>query len=242
MLCVCTFGGLTLQEDGVPITGAATHRRQLALLALLAVAGDTGLSREKILAYLWPESDTDHARHALNQLLYLQRHHAREPGLFLGRKTLRLQRGLLDCDVWTFEAALAEGEQERAIEVYRGPFLDGFFLDGAGSFERWASESRARFAGQYLGALQTLAEDAAAAGAHDAASEWRRQAAATDPLNSRLVTEYVETLLACENRAGALRVLEAHRHDLRDGLGLEPEPALAQLEARIRGRQDSGPA
>jgi DNA-binding SARP family transcriptional activator len=61
MLQLRTFGGLTLQQDGENITGVATHRRQLALLALLAVAGDEGMSREKLLAYLWPEKDRNGA-------------------------------------------------------------------------------------------------------------------------------------------------------------------------------------
>ena len=71
MLRLRTFGGLTLaRDDDPPMTGAATQRRRLAILALLAVARDGGMSRDKILGYLWPESGLDQARHTLNQLLY----------------------------------------------------------------------------------------------------------------------------------------------------------------------------
>ena len=52
------------------LTGAATQRRKLALLVLLASAGERGVSRERLLTYLWPESDSARARKSLAQLLY----------------------------------------------------------------------------------------------------------------------------------------------------------------------------
>ena len=237
MLRVCTFGGLTLQEDGTPITGVATHRRQLALLALLAVAGDGGMSREKILAYLWPESDTDSARHALNQLLYLQRRRTNASSLFLGRKTLRLNPEMLHSDVRIFESAMAGGEPVKAVDAYRGAFLDGFFLDNAEAFEHWVTDCRENYANRYLRALQELGDQATTAEDYDGAIEWRRRAAATDPLNARLVAAHVEALLQCDDRAGALRVLHAHRDRLSSELGLELELSLRQLEEQIRDRR-----
>ncbi len=66
-----TFGGLALTDAA----GQAVipQRRRLALLALLAAAGERGLTREKVLAYLWSESPAENARHALEQLLYSMR-------------------------------------------------------------------------------------------------------------------------------------------------------------------------
>ena len=51
MLSLRTLGGLYVaNEDGEPIAGAVTQRRVLALLAVLAVAGDRGVTRDKLLA------------------------------------------------------------------------------------------------------------------------------------------------------------------------------------------------
>jgi hypothetical protein len=47
-----TFGGLWLQADQGPFSGAVSRRRPLALLALVASAGDAGITRDKLLAYL----------------------------------------------------------------------------------------------------------------------------------------------------------------------------------------------
>src|SRR5262245_31321580 len=63
-----TLGGLSVDLVSAS-DGAATRRRPLALLALLAVAGSRGVSRDKIVAYLWPESDDERARNSLSQAL-----------------------------------------------------------------------------------------------------------------------------------------------------------------------------
>src|SRR5574341_200438 len=60
MLYLRTFGGLSVETDGAPATGAARQRKTLAVLALLAAAGRRGMSRDKLLAYLWPDSDVHH--------------------------------------------------------------------------------------------------------------------------------------------------------------------------------------
>src|SRR5689334_18970532 len=130
-LRLLTFGGLTLLVGGLATTGATTRRRRLALLALLALARDRGINRDKIHDYLWPESDVERARRGLNQLLYVQRHRVEDGDLFLGKKTPRLNPAVITCDVWEFEDALDAGALGAAVRLYTGPFLDGFFIKEA---------------------------------------------------------------------------------------------------------------
>ena len=63
-----TLGGLTLERDGAPYSGPATQRRRLAILALLAAA-DAPVSRDRLMAHLWPEADPERARHSLDDAL-----------------------------------------------------------------------------------------------------------------------------------------------------------------------------
>ncbi|MDB4899483.1 MAG: transcriptional activator protein, partial [Gemmatimonadetes bacterium] len=70
MLRLITFGGLTLLDDGTPVTGAASQRTRLAILAILAASGSAGVSRDKVVAWIWPESDAERARHGLTQAIY----------------------------------------------------------------------------------------------------------------------------------------------------------------------------
>lgn len=233
-LRLLTFGGLALQTGDDMITGASTRRRRLALLALLAVARGRGLSRDKVHAYLWPERDTQHARHGLSQLLYFQRRYLDGGGLYLGKKTLRLNPVVISTDVGEFEDALDAGACETAVRLYTGPFLDGFFLRDAPEFERWASDTRGRLEKRCLEAMRTLAKVAAAEEDGQRALSWWRRAAELSPFDTETVLQLVETAVAMGDRAAALRHAQQHVELLRGELGLAPDPRVTGAIARLR--------
>src|SRR3989454_6040547 len=185
MLAVQVFGGLAVERDGAQCGGAAARRKTLALLALLAGAGHRGLSRDKLTAYLWPESDTEHGRGLLKQACYALRRDLSTPELFLGSIELRLNPGLISSDVESFEGALDQHDPARAVSLYRGPFLDGFYLNGEGDFGRWVEGERARLAKLMSDALQSLACAASERGEHRTAADWWRRLAELDPFSSR---------------------------------------------------------
>src|SRR5687768_16139337 len=112
MLRLRTFGGLALQEGEAP-AGAALQRRALALLAIIAASADLGVSRDKLLLYLWPDSDQERARNALRQVLHGLRKSLASPDVFLGTNDLRLNPEVIGSDVADFEAALSRGEFEK---------------------------------------------------------------------------------------------------------------------------------
>ena len=60
MLFLRTFGGLSLENGGRPIIGAAAQPRRLAVLAVLAVADDAGLSRDQLCARFCTDSNAEH--------------------------------------------------------------------------------------------------------------------------------------------------------------------------------------
>src|SRR2546426_9646591 len=235
-----TLGGLAVEGNPPPGPGAAAQRRPLALLALLAAASERGVSRDKLLACLWPDSSREKARHLLTQTLYALRRDLHAQELFLGSNELRLNPQVVSTDVQEFEAALAQGELERAVALYHGPFLDGFFLSGAPEFERWTDVERARLA-QCLGrACEALATAATARRDHPAAVEWCRRLTALDPLNSRYALGLVKALTAAGDRAGALRYARTHEDLLRTELGASPDEAFAATVAELRAQTTGG--
>src|SRR3954468_1656642 len=98
MLRLRTLGTASIERDGTPLAGAATQRRRIALLALLASAGDLGVTRDKLIAYLWPERD-DRARHLLNQTIYALRRELGADDLFLGTDPVRLNPQRVTSDI-----------------------------------------------------------------------------------------------------------------------------------------------
>jgi DNA-binding SARP family transcriptional activator len=234
MLRLQTFGGVSLFRGEENLTGAVTQRRRLGILVLLAASGSAGLSRDKLLAYLWPEADTESARHVLNQLLYAQRRQVGDDALFQGRKTLRLNPAVMSSDVEQFERALEANDLEGAAGVYRGPFLDGFFLKDAPEFERWADQQRARLTRRAADAFTRLAARSADRADHRAAAEWWRRAVEADPFDSPAALGLVLCLAAGGDRAGALVAARRHEELLQQELGVAPDPAFREAVARLR--------
>lgn len=233
-LRLLTLGGLNLLVGGKAVTGAMTQRRRMALLALLAVARDRGLNRDKIQAYLWPESDTERARRGLNQLLYVQRLRAPDGDLFLGKKTPRLNPAMITCDVWEFDDALDRGDLEAGVRLYAGPFLDGFFVRGAPGLERWIDEQRDRLARRSEAAIASLAAAATGKGDHRQALLWWCRGAELNPFDAETVLRVMEAAVACGDRAAALRSGQHHIDLLRTELNLAPDPRVTQAIERLR--------
>jgi len=63
------FGGLWIGNLDAD-SDAGTRPRPLALLAILALAGAKGVSRDHVLGVLWPEAEEERARQSLSQAIY----------------------------------------------------------------------------------------------------------------------------------------------------------------------------
>ena len=73
------------------------------------------LSRDKLVASLWPESGTADARHLLRESLYILRSALGDDSVLSTGDDLRLNPDRLACDLWEFEAALARDDLEAAV-------------------------------------------------------------------------------------------------------------------------------
>jgi DNA-binding SARP family transcriptional activator len=225
------FGGLALAAGTG--SGLTLQRRRLALLALLAVAGDRGISRDRLVAFLWPETESENARHSLEQLLYLVRRQLGE-ALFIGTDPLRLNSQIIASDLAAFESALSAADDAAAVALYRGPFLDGFYLGDAGEFERWVDGERARLAAAYAAALARLAGLAADRGDLDGAVAFWRKLVAVDTLSARNVLALLRSLVAAGDRPEALRVAATYETLVREELDIPLEPALQAFVTELR--------
>src|SRR5262245_16369023 len=185
-LRIQTLGGLSAQSATGQLAGEAAQPRRLALLALLARAGNRGISRDKLVGYLWPETDEERARRTLSQALYSLRQGLGVEDLFLGTQELRLNPAVISSDIDEFGAARREGNWARAAELYGGPFLDGFHLPGTTEFEHWVEAEREALGQEYAELLERLAVSADQGMDPRAAVGWWRKLAALDPLNARV--------------------------------------------------------
>jgi DNA-binding SARP family transcriptional activator len=231
------LGRLAL-EDGPGLSeGAATRPRSLALLAILAAAGEAGVPRDKLLLYLWPESNTRRARNSLHQTLHAIRRHLGEDAVLAGTPNLQLNPASFSSDLWDFEADLARGAMDDAIARYEGPFLDGFTLPDLPEFEQWMQEERTRIARRYADAVEASAAQATQQGHHRVAVERWQKLARLDPLSSRPALGLMRAFVAAGNRASALAHAREYEVLIHRQLGTIPDPAITALTEELRGRR-----
>lgn len=236
------FGSPALEtDDGRPVEGRASQRHRIALLALLARSRG-GCTRDKLIALLWAEGPADRGRSSLNESIYVLRRAFGDGVILSSGDELRLGADSLAVDVALFDEALARGDASRAAEIYRGPFMDGFFLSRAGEFERWMDAERVRLADAFRGALERLAVDAERRGdALVAVAHWRHLAAES-PLDARIAMRLMEALVAAGNAAGALEHGRVHAALAAEEMGLPPDARIAGLTERIRAGWTPVPA
>src|SRR5258707_5250234 len=128
MLILELLGTLSLRDETRPVPVASQQKRPLGLFAILGLGGRQGVSRDRIEAYLWPESSAARAQHALDQTVYAIRHALGSDVIVATGRELRLNPDLVRVDVWEFEQAIGADQWAAAVGHYKGPRLDGFHV------------------------------------------------------------------------------------------------------------------
>ena len=228
------LGGAVVRSADEVVTGSAAQRHRVALLAVLVMAGASGVSREKLIGLLWPENDEARARNLLNQSVHALRGALGADVVLSVGDTLQLNADRVSSDVAAFEMAVAEGDRETAVELYAGPFLDGFYLPGDKEFEHWAEDQRRRLHTTYREVLESLAEAAEASGNKEASVRWWRRVAAQDRYSSEVILRLMRALEAVGRRGEAIEQAEVHTALLGEQLRAEPNPSVAALAERMR--------
>ena len=240
MLQLYTFGGCHLMRDGVRLDALSTQKMGLALLAMVSASGERGVSREKVLAALWTESDEERARTSLRQLVHALRTQLAEPDLLLPSAELRLNPTVITSDVTAFREALTKRDPAGAAALYSGPFLEGFHLRASDGFERWSDSERAALTELAAQALSGLAAQVLKDGDPHRAVELCRRLAHIDPLRARYAISLMTALEAAGERAAALQHARVYESLIRQ-MDATPDVAVTELATRLKNAAPTAP-
>jgi len=154
MVTIHTLGGLSLRGVVGFDDAAPDNRRALALLALLAVAGERGVDRDRAreLLGLSGQRDPDALRVVLDVI-----RNAAGPGAIRTDHALHVNLAVVRADVAEFERALDDRDARTAVALYTGPFLGGFSLADTPAFDRWTIRERERLERRLRSAQAMLA-------------------------------------------------------------------------------------
>ena len=254
-LSLSLLGPLQVTLDERPVTGFESNKAR-ALLAYLAVEADQSHGRDGLACLLWPEQSDEVARTNLRQALANLRQTigdrtAELAFLSVTRETVRFNT---DSDHWldvaTFTDLLTACEKhvhrhsetckscaqrlQQAVELYRGNFLDQFFLNDSAAFEEWALVKREGLRRLALDALHRLADYHERRGAHEQVLRYASRQLELDPWREEAHRQVMLALALSGQRSAALAQYETCRRVLADELHAEPSKETTALYEKIK--------
>ena len=228
---------MRLGERVLPLSSG----RQRTLLALLLLRPGEVVSIDRLIDGLWGDRPPPTAIDALQVYVSRLRKVLPEGTVLTEGPGYRLAVAGEQIDAGRFErlagegrAALMERDPERsarllrdALDLWNGPALADF------AYEPFAQGEIARLEELRVGTLEERIEaDLACGGAAELVGELEALVGA-HPLRERLRGQLMRALYRSGRQAEALQAYQDARHALVDELGIEPSPALRDLERAV---------
>lgn len=243
-LSIIAFGEPLVLLDGKPVKRWRIMRSRELFFFLLAA--DHPMSKDAILAALWPEDD-ERAMSSFNDTIYQLRKLFGPTSLVTRQKAYALD--LASCygenifyDVQVFrqarmEAGEALSSQDTAsakeallkmVGLYRGEYGQPFYHD-------WCSFQRDELRTHYLEACRQLAQIFYHEENWQKSAEYWQQMLRLDQCLEEAYLGLIRCYLKQGKRGAALRQYQACQTALEEDLGVEPGPILQNLYQRLTG-------
>jgi DNA-binding SARP family transcriptional activator len=242
-LRVLALGPLQAYIGAEAIDAAAWGSTRTRELLVFLLMHPDGVTKEQVGLAFWPEASAAQLRNSFHVSLHRLRRALRDPEwVTLAGQRYRVDPAVLrEFDVAAFEREVAEARQalargeagaaaalERALERYRGDFLDG---EPAGD---WHLEHRHRLQRLYVDALMTLGAHHTAEERHARAADAYRRVLARDELHEDALRALMLAHARLGERSAALRLYRRFADRLREELDAEPDRETAALYERLQ--------
>jgi len=132
-----TLGDLALYADRADARPLMNAGKPLGILVYVGLAAGRRASRDHVAELFWPGCPSSDARHSLRQSLYRLRQMSGAPLVRIRGLELEVSP-LVEFDCVEGERLATQGDRNRAHELLRGNFLEGFSGPESAEFESWA--------------------------------------------------------------------------------------------------------
>jgi DNA-binding SARP family transcriptional activator len=246
-LSIRLLGPTQVSLDRQPVSELRSDKA-LAFLAYLAVESDRAHRREKLAGMLWPDFAESSARANLRRALAdlrqaVRDHQATPPYLHTTRQTVQFNTASdAWVDVTVFATLLKSAKSldppgmqqlEEAVELYRGPFLEGFSIADSPEFEEWVLLTREQLYRLAMEALDRLASGYEEQGEYQRALQHAWRQLELDPWRENVHRRAMRLLALGGQRDMALAQYETCRRLMRAELGVEPSEKTQELYRRL---------
>jgi DNA-binding SARP family transcriptional activator len=245
-LCIYLLGPPEIFLNAEPLTIA---RKQVRLLLYYLAACDQRVSFEHLRFLFWPDTADGVSQHHLARLLNHICETVNDPGILLHDEThIRLDRRQFFSDLRIFQSLSSPLDKNRsyndqieALELYRGPFLEGVQLNTYREFEHIIDNMRTGLEQKYLDLLECVINKRAEIGETEAAIELCHRYLQIDDLNERIHRSLIRLYVRLGKRELAIKQYQGCNRILQENLGIKPMMETQDLyQAVLEGRTTPG--
>jgi LuxR family transcriptional regulator, maltose regulon positive regulatory protein len=239
MIKCYTFGGFELLRDEKPMPfSRKAQEKPLSILKVL-LATEGGVRSENISDLLWPDADGDSAYHSFKVTLHRLRSLIGYPeAIQTIQGHIILNSSYCWVDAWEFTKCLDEAERlwksgdpavaarltEKAVALYRGPFL------GKDGEEPWALRTIERLRNRFLRSVCNLGEYWSSIGQWEKALGCYQKGFDVDDLAEGFCQELMRCYQRLDQKAEALVLYRNFEKRLKLILGVDPSRKIKALK------------
>ncbi|HPO04826.1 MAG TPA: BTAD domain-containing putative transcriptional regulator [Bacillota bacterium] len=239
MLSINMLGQVNISRNGVSITDKLSTKL-MALVCLLVLNADREMNRERISAYLWPDSDEEAARYNLRYNLWMVKKliPADANGqnfIITTKESCRINKNyLFQCDKMRIDSFDPQGKRpvEELIqlkELFKGDFLEGFYLKNCGEFNEMILFERVVCQTKQIEIMKKLID------LYEELNRWEEELQvlhemmAIEPYNENFAYRILNICKNTGNRAAAINYYKKFEGKLRRELNISPNNDLKLL-------------
>jgi LuxR family transcriptional regulator, maltose regulon positive regulatory protein len=231
----------TLGNFGILLDGSRLEfshkvpRKPIMMLKVLIALGSNGVPIRKIIDLIWPNEDGDAAERAFEVAVHrLRKLLANPASIKVEDRLMSLNGAIVWTDVVAFDNISAEllkvedhetaqTDYERALQLYRGPFLSGD-VDAS-----WAVSMRDRMGRRFVHLIAKMGRQLEADSKWDEAIQWYWRGLEIDDVSEQLYQGLMQCYLAQQRYSEGISVFQGMRRRLSTTLGALPSPQSISL-------------
>lgn len=244
MLNICFLGKSKFEYEGEGLTDQLGNKA-IALICLLALNEKRYLSREKIVGYLWPDSNLEAARYNLRYNLWIIKKNIGEDKN--GNPFLRVDNDCccinkeyeFECDI--FDIMKFKPNQDDSIEsilklkqLYRGDLLEGCYFNKCDELNELVIFERINFERRKVKILKRLVELYENENNYDFCLEIIHEILEMEPYDEEMVLKILDIYVKCGKQVAAITYYNNFSNILAGSLGVSPSYELRNKYKEIR--------
>ena len=247
-LTIHTLGQLTIMLDGQPLTSLSSRTAEALLIYL--ICEKRPLSRQFLADLLWDERTPERASANLRTLLTMLRK-ALGDFLHITRQSVAFNQ---ESDYWLDVLALQEAltvlnpilqgqtplseenleTLQTVVDLYQGPFLEGFYLSESRGFDEWMLLTQERLQQRVKVGLQRLVDYYLVNARYETGIAYAQRLLTLDPFYEANQRQLMWLLVRSGQRNAALRQYQSCHQLLAEELGVAPATITTAVYEKIR--------